>query len=559
MTQAVSEARRGMTRVASNYARLGSGIILGLLFVPLLISGVGEEGYGLWGLLGASIGLADIFREVVRSSMYRELGHAWHGPDPEHFREVYNTSLAISAGLAVLSALVFAGLYAAVPLLNVPPHWQGVARLMIVALGLNACATMLLGAPFNMYVVTERMVAFNFWTALERASYVAAALLVVRGPGDPGRALVLFTFLASGLSVLCTAAAVVAIVRSEPRLRPSPSHMSRRALRPLLGTGLWNGLVVLAMNLHIRLDQLIMNIAFGLFGNAVFSLAVTLTSYVRMLATGVTDGLEAVSVRISQAGRDGSLARLTEYSTRLHALVAFPAGLAVVMLAGPLLRTWVGRHVSDPAVVDTAATVVRILAIGFTSRAVSDSWVRILYGAGHIRRYAPLILAGGLANLPLAALLLFVLPDEWRLTGPALSFALILTAAHLLGLPVAVARCLRTSYWAVVSPMLRPLLITLACAPVYVVAPRIMKPDSLLSLGVVITTSGLLYGGLAAIFVVRPDERRRILETIRRWRSGRDGTRAASAADRAAPDRDLSLPDSSSANAEPVSAPRVRQ
>ena len=40
--------------------------------------------------------------------------------------------------------------------------------------------------------------------------------------------------------------------------------------------------------------------------------------------------------------------------------------------------------------------VAQILVVALTARAISDGWMMILYGAGHLKRYAPLVLAGEL-------------------------------------------------------------------------------------------------------------------------------------------------------------------
>ncbi|MEI2825135.1 MAG: hypothetical protein V9F04_01145 [Dermatophilaceae bacterium] len=63
-------------------------------------------------------------------------------------------------------------------------------------------------------------------------------------------------------------------------------------------------------------------------------LALQVTSYVRQATQGVTFGLDAVSARFS-TDKNKSLSVLLTHSTRLHGLVAFPAGLVMAALAPP--------------------------------------------------------------------------------------------------------------------------------------------------------------------------------------------------------------------------------
>ena len=74
----MSELRRGVLRICSNYIRLGLMIILGLLTVPILLAGVGPVGFGLWGLLGATVGLGDLFKEIVQEAKSAGLAGRYH-------------------------------------------------------------------------------------------------------------------------------------------------------------------------------------------------------------------------------------------------------------------------------------------------------------------------------------------------------------------------------------------------------------------------------------------------------------------------------------------------
>jgi acetyl esterase/lipase len=63
-----SELKRGAIRVLSNYSRLFLLLVMGIAFVPIFISGIGAEAYGLYGLLGSTMGIAEMCKAIVRSS-----------------------------------------------------------------------------------------------------------------------------------------------------------------------------------------------------------------------------------------------------------------------------------------------------------------------------------------------------------------------------------------------------------------------------------------------------------------------------------------------------------
>jgi len=89
----------------------------------------------------------------------------------------------------------------------------------------------------------------------------------------------------------------------------------------------------------MRLDQLLMNV-FGVMANSFFGFGMQLASYARMITVGMTDGLDAVAARMGATREAGALQGLLTQTTRLHALVALPAGAAVIILADPLVALW---------------------------------------------------------------------------------------------------------------------------------------------------------------------------------------------------------------------------
>lgn len=163
----------------------------------------------------------------------------------------------------------------------------------------------------------------------------------------------------------------------------------------------------------------------------------------------------------------------------------------------------------------------QILVLGFTARGISDGWIRLLYGAGHIRRYAPVVLAGGLLNPLLAVGLIYLLPGDWSFTGPAWSFTAIFLTFHALALPWVGARCLRVPYWHMFRPMRRPVAATALASPLLVFVPRLISPASPIGLLVNIGAFGAVYLALTPFVVLRPHERRRAWSLIRRCLLGR--------------------------------------
>lgn len=497
-----SEFKRGAVRTLSNYARLFITLLLGVLFVPIFIMGVGDDAFGLLALLGSTIGIAEMCQAIARDSMNRELGAAYHSDDPHEFPRTYNSALVLTSVLAIITAAFFTLIFFLLPWFNISDELLPAAKWLLVMEGGLSVLIVLFASPFNMYMVTERMVFVNLWKSTGKAvNFVAAMILFVfLGMRDPAMGLMAFALLSAGGRALMNFVAVAVMISLDRRLVPDLSYVRWNTILRVLSTAGWNSAAVTATNMHTRLNNVIMNLAFGLMHNAAFGLAVRLTAYVRILAFANTFGLDVVTARISTREDVSHVVEMMRHATRIHALVAFPAGMVVLLLASPLMHFWVGLTAQQPATVTMAVAIAQILVIGMTAQGISDCWTRMLYGAGFIRAYAPLLLLGGLINPLLAVTLIFVLPETVSFTGPALSFAAILVGIHFLIIPFIAGRCLGVQVRDIVAPVVRPLTATLFASPLLLIPRLLSAPDSpafvviaLLLFGAAIATLGWFY------------------------------------------------------------------
>ncbi|MDG2054761.1 MAG: hypothetical protein P8J86_08640 [Phycisphaerales bacterium] len=540
----MSEVRRGIIRITTNYGRLFSTLAIGLALVPIQLAWLGTNGFGLLMAVGATVGLAAMLRDIIRHSMVRELGAVWHlaisenatSEDREKFRSVYAAAFWLCAGASIVTALIFVGFAALLenaiwPFEEMPEAYREGGLWILISEGIGTTLLVLLAPAYNMYVVTERFLANNIWDTLRRACYLISAVVLfsILGTSNPEQSLILYGVCSAGLCVILLLIAVALIMIQMPLTRPHLGKAKWSAMREIGGTFGWNGGVITAMNLHERIGLWIMLGTFGLWGSTVFALALRLVGYVRMLTLGLSFGLDAVSARLttSSTGHEddatqGTLRAIVHHSTRLHGYVAFPAAITVFLLAEPLLRIWIGGTVTDPdpetgrAVISAAAVLVQIMVFGMASRAIADGWMKILYGAGHIRRYAPIIFAGGIANPLITFALIYSLPEGSRYQGAAWGFAFSLVIAHFLLLPAAGASKLGMTWAQMLGALWRPFWIAAIASVVYLIA---LTSTLWWVVLIVCSCYCLLYAILCFFLGLEPSERKGVSQLLKRKQS----------------------------------------
>lgn len=453
---------RSVFRVGSNYVRLFSTFLMGLLLVRLLLQ-FGHDAFALIILLGAGTGLATMLKEVVRASMVPELGAAYHSKDKSCFPSTYNAAVLLSLGGAFLTVCAFGVSILFLPLLNIPREMFGAASIFMIAKAVQMLFVVGLAPTFNMYVVSERMVSYNFWTVVERVGEVLSAicLLALGIHSDPATAVIYYGILSSVFGVVTVFASCLILIAVDTRFLPTPWMATAGAAISLIRSMGWNCIVVVSMNLYVRVDMVIMNVAFGLMGNLAFGIACQLTSYVRMLAMGLVTGMDAVAARLANDADKRAVKLFLIRSSRLQGLVVFPATLVLLVFTKPLISVWIGDRIDDPeSSISAVVLLSRIMIVGIAMRSLSEGWMRVLSGAGKVSCYAPALLMGAIANPFLAVSAIHFFPEAVSFTAPACVFSVLTTIVHLGVLPVIVARQLDCSLREVLAPLLRPLLAT---------------------------------------------------------------------------------------------------
>jgi hypothetical protein len=498
--------------------RLAITLAFGIAIVPAWFAWLGDDAFGIITLFSAAVGLPAIFRELIRTGIIRELAAAYNSNDDAHFRATFNATLMISSGCSVLTMISFGIMVAIVPLFNVPPDLVVPVQWMVAAQGVYLALFAMLMPIFNMYVVSERFMAYNNWLVMERGSQLASVLILgwVVNVGNRGHGVIAFGALSSGLNVMTLLTACAIMISLDRRLLPAPRLATREAAKSVLHTFGWNSCVQVALTLHERLPHVIMNLAFGAMGNVVFGVALRYSSYIRMATVGMTFGLDAVSARIGSSNDAVAVRTLVRHACRMQAMISLGAGVLTFTLCRPMLWVWVGSKLDDPANLEPMVRIAQVMIIAITARALSDVWITMLYGLGYVRKYAPYVMAGGVLSPILAVVLLFVMPGKSALLAPAIAFGAIMIVVHMVVVQRLGARLLGLGFWDVVAPLGRPVLCAGLASGVLLGSLALVRAWDVPTLLGVVALYGSLYAGLCWLIVLEAPDRALVIRAIRR-------------------------------------------
>jgi hypothetical protein len=507
-------------RVLFNLSRMMFGLLLGLWLVRLLLV-FGADAAATILLLGTGIGLSAITQQLLEMSLTPILGLAYQSNDQRRMDSGYSSAFVASLIVGVSSLALFGILGALVHKLDVPPELLWGARWFILAKALQTVVAVLLAPHTTMYLIQGRMRAYNFNQLSERIGEVVSALAILAiGITDPGTCIAAFGVATSvwraGYLIV---ASMICPIGAKISLR-SLSDATAEETRGVLTAVRENLLIVIANTSYLRLDQICVNLAGGLQANLVFSIASQLVAYIRLLTHGQAIGLEAASAKIftQNANQPSALIPLVSVSSRHQAILVLPAVFLLGSLAEPIVEVWLSDrlneiHYSTAVLVD----VLRLLLLGITLRALTEGWMRILNGTGQVKSYARASLWGASLNALLAPVAILTSPAELAVYTAAAVFAVLHVVVYMFWIPQALCRLIEASTRELLSPLLRPLGVAIACLPCLLLS-KFFSQWNLISLSLVTACYLATYAAGTLFFSLTKPERAALLESMSRLR-----------------------------------------
>ena len=517
ITQSTLSKRRKSTnlaRVLANYAGLLGTLIVSFLLVRILLK-FGEEAFGIISLLGSGTGLGAIVQETVRAGTVPVLGNAFHDRDVERFKHTLSSAMFVSLLAAMVTVLIYAVLLLCIPLFQIPEELHGAARCFVILMGLSSCFTVAASPLVNMLAVSERMTAFNVTNLLMRLSDLLAGAITMYAFNSLTAADsivtygILFTVL--GSAVLFATSAYT--IRTEPRIEMRLSLVRLQEAKLFTRSAGWNAGVNFAMSLYSKADTVIYNLFFGLFGSMVFGIANQLTFYVRRAASGIVNGIDAVSARVANSGSANDMLKLLERSTFHQALVILPLSALQIIFTREIVDFWVADRLESPAQsAPVICALIQLLTVGVCARSLSDSWLKIMSGNDKVRSYAPWIFLGGICNPIIAIVGIRFSSEAASFYVAPVVFSALLVIVHLGIIPWVVRSTYSVNIKVIYLPFVRPLLATMAASVVAVSTKAVLEDGRLLLIAPLLFCA--TYSLLCAVYVLPAEDRSRLLGVL---------------------------------------------
>ena len=325
--------------ISTRYMAIAAEMIIGLVMLPFNLAHLGAAQYGLWVLLGSvtiHLSILDLgYGGAIIKFMAQYRAHR----DTRALNEIASTMFFVFAATGLLAYGVATALALNLDhVFNMTVQQAETGKWILLIIGVHVA----LNFPFSVYGgVTGGFQRFDINNIVAIIIAVAAAAVnaavLLAGYG-------LITLVAATTAVRLLGYYIYRLnaLRIFPELRIHPSLFRKSRLREVTGFSIYASIIDWANKLNYELDKLVIGVFFGSAYVGVWAVAERIIAGTQRLTNQLNGVLFPVIVDSDTSNRQEKLQWILLQGTLLSLVMVVPISTALILLADPLVRAWVG-------------------------------------------------------------------------------------------------------------------------------------------------------------------------------------------------------------------------
>lgn len=355
-----SSANRVIKNTGYLYVKLGISMFISLYTTRLILNSLGASDFGVFNIVGGAISMLGFLNGTMADATQRFMAYTDGTGNKEELKRVFNVSLILHFGVAILSAiLLFAlGFFFFDGILNIPPDRVSAAQVVYGSLIVSTMLTMMT-VPYDAMITShENMQYYAIVGLLESFLKLSVAFAVVYTTADK--------LIVYGILMACIPMITMLIMRiychrkyEECIVKPR-KYYSREKLNQMLTFFACNVSMGACGVVTFWGAGIILNYFWGTILNAAQGIAVQLSGQLSVLSCNMLRSINPVINHLSGEGNLKKMSRTAmlgcKYSYFLLAFIAVPF---LLEMRG-VLKLWL-KNVPDYAVIFCQLQVIRVM------------------------------------------------------------------------------------------------------------------------------------------------------------------------------------------------------
>lgn len=405
------------------YFRMFLTMLVGLYTSRVILQALGVEDYGIYNVVGGFVSMFSLISGSLASSVSRFLTFELGRGDIEKLKRVFNTSIFVLIGLAVI-VLVATETFGIWYLNNkmVIPEARMTAAMWCFQLSLVTFIVNLINQPYTAAIIAhERMDIYAYLAISDSILKLLICFAVLHSPIDR---LIFYAILLCCVSLVNQ---TVYVIFCKLKFEECTFHLifDRSLFKEMFGFAGWNFIGSSAAILTSQGSNLLLNWAGGPVVNAAYGIANTVSGLITTFVNNFTQAFTPQITKRYAAKEYDSLMQLLIYGSKYSYFLMFLIALPIMLTAEFMLHLWLG------VVPEHSVWFVRFIILGNLFDAISRPVVNAKNATGRIRNYQ--IVVGGilLLVLPLAYVLIRLGFPVESVTAAAAFISLIAVLARM--------------------------------------------------------------------------------------------------------------------------------
>jgi len=411
------DLRRLLRNITSQWALLGSQLVISLLLTPFLVLRLGDEGYGIVALVSGLVGYSGVLYFGLGAAIVKFVAEHHAKGEQDALDETVSTIFGVYLAFGALCMALALAVVAPLPaIFNVPPAHANEARAMVLMMGF----ALLVQFPGSVYGgVVMGLQRFDVMNRYNFALLVGRTAATVIGVSlRPSVVVVGAITMCSFMIEQCLA--WVFARRLMPELKVSLRLFRRARLRTLFTFSTQSFLFTLSEKLINYTDEFVISQAIGPAAVTYYVIPLRLVDYAR-------DGIDRATLVLLPGVSDAAARKQMDVLQTLWR-AGSKVAMCFVMPVALVFFTW-GHHVIalwlDQVHADRGRGPLIWLAAAFIAQVAGRALARPIFeGLGELTIPARLTIVEGALNLVLSVVLV---RSSWGITGVA--FATFVPAA----------------------------------------------------------------------------------------------------------------------------------
>ena len=376
--------------VSTRYLAIAVEALLGFVVLPFNVAHLGQSAYGLWMLTASVTTYFSILDLGYGGALVKFVAQYRARRDSGALNEILSTTFVVFAtfGAVTYVVAIVIALYIG-KLFQLTPDQVHTGRIVMLIISLNVAVGMavsVFGGVINGFQRYDLNNLVGTITSVIIAVVNVAVLLAGYGLIE----LVAATTIVRLLSYVVYRANAYRVF---PELQLRIASFRRERLREITSLSVFMLLIDWANKLNYSVDALVIGAFMGTSAVAVWVVGQRLAEIVQRLTNQLNDVLFPTVVDNDTADRIHRLQAILIQGTRLSLATVVPMGGAMMLMATPLVRAWVGAEFAGSVIVLQLLSLTVIVRIGAATATT------LLKGAGEHRLVAFANVAAALVNV----------------------------------------------------------------------------------------------------------------------------------------------------------------